>query len=101
MPKDLCGDWIEMREEGIGDCTVLRHPDSPAVTPSRMPRRRLCLHQDGAVELHTGDAADRLACDARGQWRRDGDQLHLTLPGWDGDYDIDALEDDLLIITRH
>ncbi|MBN8412737.1 hypothetical protein LCL99_07035 [Halomonas denitrificans] len=100
MTMPLCGDWVEVKEEGVNGCMILRHPDSPAIAPSRMPRRRLCLHPDGSAECYGGSASDRPCRDATGHWQQQGQKLQLTLPGWEGDYDIDAVEEDILIITK-
>lgn len=95
----LAQDWVEIAERCEPGRLVLKALSS-TIAPSRMPRRRLCLGANGDALLQAGSANDALETQGHGHWSCRDDVLSLTLPGWEGDYHIEALEEETLIITQ-
>ena len=97
-PK-LSRDWVELREESAGDRVVFC-PASDALPPSRRPRRRLELAASGGASGKGSGPGDATVLESSGSWSREGQTLHVALPGWDGDYDISELTDNRLVLTK-
>lgn len=98
-PEMLARQWAEIHEEKRPGYLVWREVSVP-MPPTRKPRRRLCLHADGHAELLVGSPTDSLQREAEGCWSCGGRVLHLTLPGWEGDYEIETLALDTLVLCR-
>ncbi|ALM54364.1 hypothetical protein [Halomonas huangheensis] len=97
LPEQLARQWVEIEEQQRPGYLVWREV-SADIAPRRQPRRRLYLHHDGYAELLRGSPDDGLECESQGRWHCVGRVLSLTLPGWDGDYRIDQLLPDTLIL---
>lgn len=98
-PDELARDWVEVSEEGDGGRVVLRPQDYP-IPPSRGPRRHLRLAPSGSVQSLAADARDALETKGQGHWSLNGKTLRLDLGGWEGDYEIEELGTDILILRR-
>lgn len=97
--EKLARDWIEVGEEGDGTRIVLRPPDYP-VPRSRGGRRRLALAGSGKVRALAPGPADALESAGQGGWSLRGDILVLELPGWQGEYQVERLAEDILVLRR-
>ena len=95
----LMREWVEMEQDPDGRTVTLRPADHD-LPPSRMPRRRLDLRRGGEATALAAGAADAIERQAVGSWQRDGQDLTLDLPGWEGDYRIERLTEEMLVL-RH
>ena len=96
---DISGEWVEVVEQAGKGQLVLLRPDA-GVPPSRGGRRHLALADQGRADALGQGATDRLESVGGGGWAVDGGTLTLTLPGWEGTYDIEAIGDCRLILRR-
>jgi hypothetical protein len=96
--EKLTREWVEVAEESDGGAIHLRPSDYP-IPPAR-GRRHLSLEQRGGSEALGAGATDKLESIGSGSWSLDGDTLHVTAPGWEGNYQIEKLTDDLLILRK-
>ena len=96
---DISGDWVEVVEEAGKGRLVLLRPDA-GVPPSRGGRRHLELADQGRADAFGQGATDRLESVGGGGWAVDDGKLTLTLPGWEGTYDIEAIDDRKLVLRR-
>lgn len=97
--EKLARDWVEVSEESDGAKIVLR-PAGRAIPPSRGGRRHLQLSASGGVRSLGAGPADALETKGQGGWSVKGDTLHLELGGWQGDYQIEQVSDDILVLRR-
>ncbi|BCH22067.1 MULTISPECIES: hypothetical protein [unclassified Mesorhizobium] len=95
--KKMTKNWVEVREESSPGRIVLR-PDSYNLPPAR-GRRHLDLSSRSQALAKSPGPADKLESVA-GTWSVDGDELHLSAPGWEGHYSIEQLTEDLLVISK-
>ena len=83
---------------GEGQLVLLR-PDA-GVPPSRGSRRHLELADQGHASALGQGATDRLESVGGGGWALEDGTLTLTLPGWEGTYEVEAMDDRKLILRR-
>lgn len=95
----LARDWVEVSEEGDGSRIVLR-PAGYAIKPSRGGRRHLRLSPSGGVRSLAQGPGDALETKGSGGWSLKDETLSLDLGGWQGDYQIEQLGDDILVLRR-
>lgn len=96
--KDVTGDWVEIAEQGDTDRLVFYRMGAD-IPPAR-GRRHLTLTEQGYAETEAPGPTDKSEHSGSGGWIRDGDILHIRVPGWEGDYDIEVLQDTRLILRR-
>jgi hypothetical protein len=96
---DVIGEWVEMKENSRADRLVFQRIDTD-ISPMRGGRRRLHLMPDGRAEAMAPGAVDKPERTGAGKWARAGSFLHLDLHGWDGNYEIDTVDDRKLILRR-
>ncbi|HID49085.1 MAG TPA: hypothetical protein EYP40_05650 [Chromatiales bacterium] len=90
--------WIEIREESKDDILVFRPEDYP-VPPAR-GRRHLELSAEGQGRALGEGSTDRLETTSEGDWTTDGRTLRLSIPGWEGEYEILDLRDTILSLRK-
>lgn len=96
---EISGEWVEIVEEAGDGQLVLLRPDA-GVPPSRGGRRHLELADQGRASALGQGATDRLESVGGGGWAIENGTLTLTLPGWEGTYDIVAIDDRRLVLRR-
>ena len=97
--EKIVKEWVEVREECSKDRLVLRSADYP-MAPARGGRRHLELCRDGAARDRAQSASDAIATMGSGGWSVREDTLQLDLKGWSGDYAIEEVGDDKLVLRR-
>jgi hypothetical protein len=99
-PVDLVRRWVHMREEDRDGVEVYRPADRPL--PPARGRDGIEFRPDGTyVDLRSGPV-DAPVGGPAGRWRTDlAGHLELTGPEGSSDYDIVALDDDILRIRPH
>ncbi len=95
---DVTGDWVEIAEKGSGDTLVFYRMGSD-IPPSR-GRRHLHLRAQGGAIAEAPGPTDKSEMSGTGGWFRDGETLHIRVPGWEGAYEIQDLQDTQLILRR-
>lgn len=95
--KYITREWVEIQEENKDGFIVLRPLDYP-IPPAR-GRRHLDLSAGGLMEAKSPGPADKLESSV-GKWSIEGKQLHIEVPGWGGDYDIEDLKADIMILQK-
>ena len=96
---DISGDWVEVAEEAGDGQTVLLRPDA-GVPPSRGGRRHLALAEQGRASALGQGATDKLEAVGGGGWALENKTLTLALPGWEGTYEIETMDDSRLVLRR-
>lgn len=96
---NIAGQWVEVAEEAEEGQFVLLRPDA-GVPPSRGSRRHLELADQGRASAMGQGAADRLESVGGGGWALEDGTLTLTLPGWEGTYDVETIDEGRLILRR-
>jgi len=91
--------WVEIREDSIDDRLVFRPSDYP-IPPAR-GRRQLELSRSGQGQALDAGASDKLETVGLGEWKIDGQTLILNIRGWEGAYEIEDLQADILILQKH
>jgi hypothetical protein len=95
---DIKGKWVEIGEESSGDRMVFFRSGSP-IPPAR-GRRHLELTEQGGAHGAAPGPTDRLESTGSGGWSLEGDRLDIRVPGWEGEYDIEYVQDNKLILKR-
>ena len=95
----ISGEWVEVSEQAAEGQLVLLRPDA-GVPPSRGSRRHLILADQGRANALGQGATDRLESVGGGGWAYEAGALTLSLPGWEGKYDIVTLDDRKLVLRR-
>jgi hypothetical protein len=95
--KSITREWVEIQEENKDGIIVLRPLDYP-IPPAR-GRRHLDLGRGGLMDAKSPGPTDKLESSG-GEWSIEGKQLHLKAPGWEGDYDIEELKTERLILRK-
>lgn len=95
----LCREWIEIREETTADHFVFRS-STVQIPPTRGGRRGLELSESGLAEAKAPGPTDAMQSQGTGRWSLEGDMLHIELPGWAGDYEIEELKDNVLVLRK-
>ena len=98
---DLAGVWIEIREDSTDDKVVFRPVDFP-IPPSRGGRRQLDLDASGTAKQFQAGPADKPEQAGNGSWslQDDARTLNISLPGWEGVYDVEEATEDMLVLRR-
>ncbi|MGO1501964.1 MAG: hypothetical protein ACTHWH_11860 [Marinobacter sp.] len=94
-PNLLCREWVEIREENSGSRIVLK-PATSEIPPAR-GRCGLDLSIAGKAEAQSAGPDDRMV-GKPGVWTLTDNGLSLKAPGWDGDYQIEELTAERLVI---
>lgn len=94
----LAGVWFHSHEEDEGDRKVYRN-ESYEFPRSRAPRESLALQEDGTVAFGGPGPADQTVSSA-GTWEVTGGLLSLSTPSGHEEWEIEALDDDRLILRR-
>ena len=94
----LVREWVEMREES-GEGRIVLRPSTHTLPPAR-GRRRLDLRTEGKAIPKAPGPTDQLQASGAGGWSIEGDTLRLTAPGWDGDYRVLEVTQDVLVLQR-
>lgn len=95
--KSITREWVEIQEESKGGIIVLRPLDYP-IPPAR-GRRHLDLGTGGLMGAKSPGPSDKLES-LGGEWSIEDRHLHLNAPGWEGNYDIEDLKSDILILRK-
>ncbi len=96
--QDITGEWVEIAEKCEGG-TIVFYRNGPNVPPARS-RRQLHLKAQSQAHTEAPGPTDKSEKSGTGGWIRDGDILHIQVPGWEGEYDIKEVQDDTLILHR-
>lgn len=94
-PELLCREWVEVREENIGNKIVLK-PAASNIPPAR-GRCGLDLSIAGTAKAQSAGPDDKVV-GKPGVWSLIDDGLSVKAPGWDGDYQIEELTEERLVI---
>jgi hypothetical protein len=93
----LSGSWIHAHEEDLNDLLVF-HPASRPVSPSR-GRTGFSLAPDGTMSLIAPGRDDRPAL-VSGTWQVKNQQLHLSFPDDEQQFEIISADPDKLVLRR-
>lgn len=96
--KKIAREWVEIREDSKDGSLVFRPIDYP-VAPAR-GRRHLQLLQAGEGSALEPGPTDRLQSSDKGNWSIDKQILRMNISGWEGDYNIEELQDNILILRK-
>ncbi|WP_299846920.1 hypothetical protein [uncultured Roseovarius sp.] len=96
---DVTGEWVEVAEEG-SDGVIVFYRQGPDIPPSRGGRRQLHLRYQGEAGAEAPGPTDRSESSGAGGWFRDGKTLHIRVPGWEGDYEIEDVQNTRLILRK-
>jgi len=95
--KSISREWVEIQEESNGGRIVFRPIDYP-IPPAR-GRRHLNLEAGGVADAKVPGPTDKLIGKG-GKWSLEGRRLHLEAHDWEGEYDVEDLQKDLLILQK-
>lgn len=95
--KLISREWVEIQEESSGARIVFRPIDYP-IPPAR-GRRHLNLEESGVADAKVPGPTDKLIGKS-GKWSLEGRHLHLEAPGWEGEYEVEVLQEDLLVLRK-
>ena len=100
-PRDeLTGTWLRSFEEETGEEYVFRPPGF-AFPRTRAPRSELRLHADGTVVALGAGPADRPEVrPGLGRWSVRGATLSLRTPPLTGEFTLEVIEPDRLVLRR-
>lgn len=91
--------WVEIQEDSKDGKIVFRPADYP-IRPARKPRRQLELSELGDVRTLQGGSDDRLEPKSEGKWEQEGRTLRLNIQEWEGEYEIEDLQDTILVLKK-
>ena len=100
----IAREWVEIREESKDGSLVFRPADFP-IPPAR-GRRHLKLTQlekstdEGTGEVLEAGPVDKLEATSFGSWKIDKKTLYVGISGWEGEYQIEKLQDDILVLQK-
>jgi hypothetical protein len=94
----IARNWIEIREDSK-DGTFVFRPDDYPVPPAR-GRRHLELTEIGESRTLGAGPTDRLETKSEGKWTIDGEILRLNIQEWEGEYEIENLQDTILVLRK-
>ena len=94
----IAREWVEIREDSKDGTLVFRPADYP-VPPAR-GRRHLMLAKEGRGQALDAGPTDRLESFGEGDWSIDGQILRLNISGWVGEYDIEDLQNNILVLQK-
>jgi hypothetical protein len=96
----LHGTWLRsFEEERPGSPELIFRPASYPFPPARAPRPALRLHDDGsAVALGAGPDDRPTPLGDAGSWALDGDTLSLRTGGLSGQFTLETVEPDRLVV---
>jgi hypothetical protein len=99
LRRTLIGTWFRSPEEESEGELVFRSPDY-RFPPARAPRPAVRLAEDGTAVSLRGGPTDRLEVEGEtpGHWTVDGSTLRLRTPGLTGDFAVQAVEPDRLVV---
>ena len=96
--RKLVGVWFHSHEEDEGDRIVYRNEafDFPR---SRVPRASLVIESDGTAAIGSAGPADETISEPA-TWEVDGNVLKVSTTEAPLEWEIEALDDDRLILRR-
>jgi hypothetical protein len=94
----LIGSWVQSQEEGDRDRIVMRRPDYPF--PPARGRVAIALEPGGEVGVRPPGPDDR-SVPGRGAWSLSGSRLEISAPGLAGEFDVESVDDDALVLRRY
>ena len=94
----LQGHWTHSYEESEDDRIVFRSSDYD-FPPSR-GRSSIVLGPDGVILTEYPGPTDRVTR-ATGDWSLEGNLLTLNGPEWSGTFEVEAVDEHMLIISKH
>jgi hypothetical protein len=93
----IAGPWVQSHEEGDRDRIVLRRPDYPF--PPARGRVAITLEPGGGVDARHPGADDR-SVPGTGAWSLSGSRLVISAPGLAGEFDVESIDEQTLILRR-
>ena len=96
--QQVTGEWVEIAEKG-GDGRLVFYRAGSDI-PTARGRRQLHLHDQGHAETEAPGPTDKSESSGSGGWILDGDTIHIRVPGWEGEYEIENVQDNQLILRR-
>lgn len=93
--EGLSGRWVHSHEEDEQGRTVFRSGGFE-FPPSR-GRLAFTLQPDGTAGVDAPGPTDR-PVSHEGSWHIDGDLLVITSPHWSGEFSVESLDDDRLVL---
>lgn len=96
-PARLARHWVHSHEEDRGGLMVFR-PGDYSFPPAR-GRQGFTLLEGGRTVVDAPGADDR-PTSAAGRWRVQGGHLSIEAPGWSGEFEIESVEEDRLVVRR-
>ncbi|SNR50409.1 lipocalin family protein [Puniceibacterium sediminis] len=97
--NQLLGTWVVVRERRADDTLAFIRPDAE-LSPTRGGRKNMIILPDGGLDKMSRGPTDRLEKTDSGSWSLNGNTLQLSIPGWEGTYDINTLSETELILGR-
>ena len=94
--EKLARHWVEIAEESTPERIVLK-PMSEKIPPAR-GRRWLDLSSPGQAAAFTANRADKMTA-KQGDWKFQDGLLELKAPGWNGEYEIEEINEEILVIV--
>ena len=100
----IAREWVEIREESKDGSFVFRPTDFP-IPPARGRRHLRLTQQEALTDEGTGEGlaagpADKLEATSVGSWKIDKKTLYVSISGWEGEYQIEELKDDILVLQK-
>lgn len=99
--RKLARTWVQIDEESNGKRLVFRPLEYP-IPPRRGGRAQLALGQGGMAQKSGAGFDDRIVSQGIGDWSvgEGGNVLELSLPGWEGNYEVKELGKDILVLQK-
>lgn len=97
MNERLLGRWLHSHEESSGGRLVF-HPPSYPFPPAR-GRRGILLEKDGSARAEFPGPTDKTE-QRSGSWSTAGNKLTLNAAPWSGDYEIESIKPDSLVLRQ-
>ena len=94
----ITGDWVEIAEKGTPGRLVFYRLGAD-IPPAR-GRRHLQLKGQGHAQAQAPGPTDKSEISGSGGWIQDGTTIFIRLPGWEGEYSIEDLQDTQLILRK-
>lgn len=92
-------EWVEIKERHSDKRIVFRAITAP-IRPTRGNRRRLDLRQSGEAGDKTSGASDRPISTGFGTWSLEKGRLKVNTPDWEGEYIIEEIDEEEMILQK-
>lgn len=93
----LLNRWVHSHEEDDGERLVFRPAEYP-FPRARMARQAMDLGEEGEAEVELHGPAD--GSSSVGGWSLEGDFLKVTTPEFAGEYELDSVDEEILVLRR-